>query len=197
MCEIDWKIVPNWIQAISSLGAIVSIVFLWRTLKAQNKTLVEQQKITNLEIKKFRDNNKPFLKLVDFSGMMSNNFRNVYRTEIKLEVEDNLLIDFKFDTDLHNDYRIISNLIYENTIVNVGTTILIEIEIDHTLFSTRHSIDFELSDIKSRNLVSKNKLGKIVFYFKDKNNENYRQELVINDKFHCLMKPVEYTIKLS
>ena len=93
MNEINWELVPVWIQAIGSLGGVVALYFLWQTLKAQNKTLKEQQKLTDLEHRRYLESIMPILELSKNDSILDNSV-----LEFNLCVDKNYLFNLIIET---------------------------------------------------------------------------------------------------
>lgn len=107
---------PDWIQAF---GAVIASVGLIYTLILQQKTLKEQQIITQLEQKKFLDSNLPILQLenivysrqgqnreVGFDIVISEN--NLQNLTIGHNFPENFTIEIPYyvkDVVLPKDYR--------------------------------------------------------------------------------------------
>lgn len=96
---IDWDKVPEWTQAI---GAVIAAIGLVYTLLLQRKTLKEQQKITQLEQKKFLDSYLPILELNNINYTKDGQTRNIeFCVTIKEKCLSNLKITHNFPED-HN-----------------------------------------------------------------------------------------------
>lgn len=189
MCQVNWELVPVWIQAIGSLGGLFALIFLWQTLRSQNRTLKEQQRLTDLEHKKFKDSNSPFLNLVkkDFT---TNENRNLYVFNIEICVEDNFLTNFQYESTFPEDFKIICDLAYNDSVVSVGTIISFTIEVAPKIYS-EYSIDYELSNLPENDIVYKKQIGALTFIFKNKFNDRYTQRVILSKNYSMYLESMK------
>lgn len=186
MFNIDWAILGTWVQAIGGLGALF---FLIKTFKEQRKVTEYQYKLTELELIRFKDSNKPFINLVAFSsGLLTK--ESVFFLNIHLMVQDNFLTNLEYKSSLPDFYKFDINLKQSESIIFIGSSINLEMwvsKVEHSEFS----IDYSKSYKDGLDVVYKEALGEIIFSFKDKNNNSYEQKLVIDSHFQCYLKPMQ------
>jgi hypothetical protein len=186
MDDINWATVGTWVQAIGGLGALF---FLIKTFKEQRKVTEYQYKLTELELIRFKDSNKPFINLVAFSsGLLTK--ESVFFLNIHLMVQDNFLTNLEYKSWLPDFYKFDINLKQSESIIFIGSSINLEMwvsRVEHSEFS----IDYSKSYKDGLDVVYKEALGEIIFAFKDKNNNSYEQKLVIDSHFQCYLKPMQ------
>ena len=99
-CVIDWDKVPNWVQAV---GAIIAAIGLIVTLLLQRITLKEQQKITQLEQKKFLDSHMPILELSNIDYTKNEQIRDV---KFDITIKENYLRNLKISHNFPDDFQV-------------------------------------------------------------------------------------------
>ncbi len=96
MREIDWNIMPIWMQAI---GALITCLGLVYTLILQQNMLKEQQKINNLLFKKHIEENLPILSL---KKNISTNYNGTTTLPFHISLDMNYLINLEIYYDFPN-----------------------------------------------------------------------------------------------
>jgi len=187
MCKIDWELLPVWIQAICSLGGVIALYYLKETLKSQNITLNEQKELRRLELEKYEISNMPIFTVVndDSSIKMKN---GSIEFNIKLKCNYNIAVDLSFREIINKyvfDYSL-GDVYYKDKIFSVNDILEIEVTIKNEKY----------------NLIPESEEFNIIFsmgiFFKDKNKNQYFQELQINghDGFHITnVKEVDFEYK--
>ncbi len=116
--EIDWNLVPTWIQAIgaliASIGLIVTLYLQHKTLKSQQKTLAEQQKITFIEQRKFINSYLPLLEINEVNYSKSGQNRQL---NFSLKVKENYLQNLEISDNFPPDHKLTTSQIISNTII--------------------------------------------------------------------------------
>lgn len=116
--ELDWNLVPTWIQAIgaliASIGLIVTLFLQHKTLNSQQKTLEEQQKITFIEQRKFINTYLPLLEINEVNYSKSGQNRQL---KFSLKVKENYLQNLKISDNFPPDHKLTTPQIISNTII--------------------------------------------------------------------------------
>lgn len=175
MCAIDWQIIADLIQAIGSIGGLIALYFLYKTLKLQNQTLKEQQRLTDLEHKRYIESNSPNIVIakIDYSS-----YDISESISITLRVKDNYLIDFRYDENLS---RLGNKVLKQHDILNRNNT-----------YNVSDKIIFEISRPKSPVIISVDGLLEgygINIYYKDKFGHSFKQSLYYSGDKNIYISP--------
>lgn len=124
MCTIDWQLV---IEAIGSLGSLLALFFIFKTLRLQNSTLKEQQRLTDLEHKRYIESNSPNIVIHEIKDCSTDNLECI---SIVLEINDNYFLNFRYEENLsYIGYSVEKedDIINRNNTYNIGERIKFKI----------------------------------------------------------------------
>ena len=168
MKQIDWDKVPIWIQAI---GAIIAAGGLLITLFLQRKTLKEQQKITQLEQKKFLDSYLPILELRNIEYSKKEQVRDI---EFEIIIKENFLRNLIITHNFPQDFQV--NIPYYISDVILPKEYVLHFSIHFVL-----SLVFVEIDEYSGNTI--------IFNFEDAYGNKYEQYLIYKGSKNIFMHP--------
>jgi len=175
LCEIDWEIVPTWIQAIgaliASIGLVITLILQRRTLKSQQKTLEEQQKITFIEQRRFLNTYLPLFKIENIDYKKDGQKRTV---NFSLKIDENYLQNLKIDHNFPEDHELKIPQLISNTIIPKG-----------------YSIDFQLNYTLSNVFIEIEEYtgNSIVLNFEDAFGNAYEQLLIYKGSDKIYLNP--------
>ena len=138
--EIDWDMVPTWIQAIgaliASIGLVITLFLQHKTLKSQQRTLEEQQKITFIEQRRFINTYLPLLEINEVEYVKTGQNRQL---NFSLKVKENYLQNLEITDNFPPDHKLKTPQIISNTIIPKEYSI--EFQLNYTLSGAIVEVD--------------------------------------------------------
>lgn len=180
MGKIDWSAIGTWVQALGALGALY---FLYKTFKTQedvlksqnetidiqNKTLIEQQQLTKLELDKYRDSVMPILEIIEKKTSLKEG--NQVST-VSLIVKENYLHTFQLVYSLPDTVSVTGNsslfseYAWEGSVITIEfvvkmNNVILRVDEFYEVFEIKCKFKDRLGNIYSQNLLFK---GGEMFY---------------------------------
>ena len=157
LLSIDWGSFPDWVQAIAAVFAAVGLIV---TLKLQREALVEQQKITKLELEAFINGYTPVFEL---SNIMYGRVGREASVTFDLIITKNALSELSIAHNFPDNMEYVEPYYVKDVILPDGYTL------NNTIKFTLEPVIVEMTEYSGNT---------ITFTFNDTLGNKYEQHLV-------------------